>query len=294
MFIQIVNGSTLSGYSSADQVLLDVITHGITYGVALGIAITLAWFLVKYGADRLADILQIKWQGKETRKNKELQSILDHEQTIIKEILDSFYAQKSASQSVKIEGVRQVWKKVLETRTMGAVPLRLYSILNKKELVNPNTKITELIKSISIDDTLTKISKVQMEVEEYRPFIGEKLWLLFQVYTIIIGRATFKLRDDMNKGKIIYWYDDDYFKSIIESVYSADEKQKIITKEFGSLNIATGILEERIKFEIHKIIAGEQIIEESQEDIKKYARVIGQLTNDEWYKEIILKNKIGK
>ncbi|KAB2946419.1 MAG: hypothetical protein OI860_00135 (plasmid) [Candidatus Methanoperedens sp.] len=119
-----------------------------------------------------------------------------------------------------------------------------------------------------------KILQIKENVEKSRPFLGEHLWSLFVIYTILVGRVSYSLIEGRNKNDIKSWHKDEHIQSILKEIYNDKERESIISRKIGSFEIATKLLEQKILFEMLKIISGESAAESDFSNAKRFHELI--------------------
>jgi hypothetical protein len=143
----------------------------------------------------------------------------------------------------------------------------------------------KLLKNSSFD--LTKILQIKENVEKSRPFLGEHIWSLFVIYTILIGRVSYLLIEGRNKNDIKSWDKDEHIQFILKKLYDDEEIESIFSKRTdsfdrvtGSFDRATELLEQKILFEMLKIISGESAAESDFSNVKKFHELMKVKIND--------------
>ena len=235
---------------------LDIIAY---VGGWAALTVALAVFLGKFFAQTISDNLKIKWSREQEEKLEQLRAEITREHSIFTTILNSYSSGHQFSQSSRIKAVQTLWDNVLETRKLGEFPSLFFGVLLEREYntVYDNDTIMRGLNSLSFDNTVGKIPEINERVEKYRPFLGEHLWSLFVVYTVLVGRVSYLLIEGRDKKGIKSWHQDEYIQSILNKVFDEEERKSIISKKIGSFEKATGLLEQKILSEMFKITSGE-------------------------------------
>lgn len=260
--ISILN-STSNGWSSANITISTLIR--ILGGWSLVIT-----GIIGYFGYRIADKMKIKWNAEANERleelrnsgNKEIEKLraeINQDYSFFKIILDSYSSEFQSTQPNRIKAIETLWENTLLIRRLGGTSTAFYGLFLEKEFntIYNNEKIQELIlkpiSSSDIDQILLSVGNV----EKCRPFLGEYLWTLFNTYSTLIGRVTLLLYEGIEKKNIKCWHKDTYTRSIIEEVFSEDEKRYIYSMKIGSFKAATNILERKMLYEIAKLVSGE-------------------------------------
>lgn len=255
---------------------LDIIAY---VGGWAALTVALAVFLGKFFAQTISDNLKIKWSREQEEKLEQLRAEITREHSIFTTILNSYSSGHQFSQSNRIKAVQTLWDNVLETRKLGEFPSLFFGVLLEREYntVYDNDKIMSGLNSLSFDNTIGKIPQIKESVEKYRPFLGEYLWSLFVVYTILVGRVSYLLIEGRDKKDIKSWHQDEYIQSILNKVFDEEERKFIISKKIGSFEEAARLLEQKILFEMFKITSGELAAESDLSKAKKLQELIKQV-----------------
>jgi hypothetical protein len=242
----------------------------------------------------ISDRMSIKWTAEESKKleilraeaNERLEKYrtdINHENSVFHKILESYSSEFKYTQSNRVKAIEILWEKTLEVRKLGTVPDTFYGIILEQEFTSVfnNDKVMKLIEPLSDYETNKRINSIIKDVEIYRPFLGEYLWTLFRTYTRLIGRAVFVLDKGRDERNIIMWYKDEFMRSILDEVFSENEKIAIYSMVSNSFTEATETLERKILYEISKTVFGELA---SKNNLEK-AYQIQQLLNKSDLKE---------
>ena len=238
----------------------------LTVGVAV--------YIGQFFAERMADKLKLKWSGEQEQKLEKLREEITRKQSIFTAILNSYSSSHQFSQTDRIKAVQTLWESTLETRKLGFTPSFIDATFFESEY---NTLIDKgELKSLSIDNTIGKIPPIVESVEKSRPFLGEHLWSLFKIYTILVGRVSWLFIDGRNKKNLKSWHKDEYIQSFLNEIFDEKEIDFIKSKILGSFKAATELLEQKILFEMFKIISGELAAESDLSKAKKLQKLIEQ------------------
>ena len=132
----------------------------------------------------------------------------------------------------------------------------------------------------SLSSNILTDRTIWSNVEKYRPFLGEQLWNLFHIYYIFVYRVVWKLIEGRDKKIIVSWNKDEYLHLILEKAFTDEERKWIFSppKNINPLRPTIDLMEQKILFEMLKIISGELAAEN---DLSK-ARKLQEITKQEW------------
>ena len=259
--------------------ILEIITY-LGGGTVLTASIVV--FGGRFFAERMADKLKMEWSGEQAKKLEQLRAEITREHSIFTAILNSYSSSHHFSQSNRIKAVQTLWDSTLEIRRLGAAASFFFGTLVEHEYntVYNNAPMMSHLNSISFDNTSGKMPAILKSAEKSRPFLGEHLWSLFKIYTIIVGRVSWLLMDGKNKKDIKSWHKDEYIQSILNEIFDEKEMHSITSGIMVSFKVATELLEQKILFEMFKIISGELAAESNLSKAKKLQELIVQNKND--------------
>lgn len=253
-----------------------VATLGGWSAIIIGISVYLGY--------RIADKMKIKWNAEANENLEKLRAEITQEQSVFKIILDSYSKEFQFTQSNRIKAIEKLWDKILIIRELAEDIFFYYRYDPDKDSISVHNneiakqKTAKFVKSsngkrigeISVDEvnemtlgcvsyhkTMKEIKKHEKEVEKYRPFLGEYLWMLFNTYTSLIGHVTFIVEKIKNGQDNLNWQKDERLCKIIENVFNDDEKNNIHSTNIDSFKTTTEILERKILYEIAIITSGE-------------------------------------
>jgi len=188
-------------------------------------------------------------------------------------ILQSYSSSSQTAQPKRIRAIEFLWKKILLIRKMGYIPNGFYTVVIYANIpekgsnsIFDDERVKSLLDPLSVDD-VKDLMIHRTDVEKYRPFLGEYLWALYSSYDFLIARVILLLiegRDKrdaitgkINKSNLIYWYQDENTRSVIDVILNDEEKKTIYTTKDNSFKLATDLLEKKIIEHSTKVLSGE-------------------------------------
>lgn len=255
--------------------VLEIIVY---LGGGAALAASFVYFLGNFLAERMADKLKIKWSGEQEKKLEQLRAEITREHSTFTAILNSYSSSHQFSQSDRIKAVQTLWGNILKTRNIGSFPSFFFDVLleNEYNTIEKDAPLMSKLNSLSFNKTVEEIGQIIESVENYRPFLGEHLWSLFKLYTILVSRTSILLIKGRDNKDIKSWHKDEYIQSILNEIFDEKEMQSINSGIIVSFEVATELLEQKILFEMFKIISGELAAESNLSKAKKLQELIGQ------------------
>lgn len=253
----------------------DIINY---YGGPVIVTVIISVFIVKVLFKLEADKYRIKWN----REQKEILELsraeITREQSIFAAVLNSHSSSHQFSQADRIEAVKVLWDNIVKLRDLTLFPEVLFDnfLENEYNQMYNNKKIMSGLNSIS-SDILTD-ETIWNSTVKYRPFLGEQLWNLFHIYYIFVNRVVFRLIEGRDKKNIMSWNKDEYLQLILEKAFTDEEKKWIFSppKNMNPIRPTIDLMEQKILFEMQKIISGELAAESDLTNSQKLKDIIKQ------------------
>jgi hypothetical protein len=200
-----------------------------------------------------------------------------------------------ASHDRILNAIDTLWLEVLKIRQASSQAFLVFAILSRTQI--EAEKSTEMLDTMLQGDAHDFIKQVAtLEVEQVRPFVGEKLWLTFLAYRTFSMKIALKLFLGKKNRKYYYW-DKDFFgksENVIEeivSIFSPDEVAEISKAPPSEiLGIIQRKLENKIVTEINQLIFGYSLSQISLEQ----QRLITSLSDKADLTELLAERNLGK
>lgn len=247
-------------FENMDNWTLIKILGGLTI-VLSSIISFFAYFIKDYYID--------KWKFNYQIEIEKLKTQLNQNNIILNNLTNSISNIYLSSNEKRIEYLDKVWNGMMVIKqNIPSLIYIAYNILSKEEIIDlPNTKnkyIRKDIDEFEPEKYFVNNNNIINEIEKTRPFIGEKLWIIFFVYQAFIGRLTFLIQDGLNKGKVEYWIDDDsFFKKMLGNIIKPNELVQLLDNQFSAYNNIINFLEYKALNDISEQITGKKMTEES-------------------------------
>ena len=238
----------------------------------------------RFFADRIADKLKIKWSKEQEEKLEQIRAEIIREHSIFTKVLDSYSSSHQYSQTNRIKAVQILWDNLLKLRQLGSFPVLFFETLYEMEYnqVYSNDIMMNGLSSLSPDDATKEMSIILNNVEKYRPFLGEQLWSMFRIYAILTIRPIYLLVKGRDTKNIISWDADEHIQTILNKVLVKEERISISShpENMHPLRPTVELMEQKILFEIFKIISGELAAENDFSKAKSLQVLLKQLKID--------------
>jgi hypothetical protein len=220
---------------------------------------------------RFAERIKIKWEKEANEKIEKLKGEIQKELTLSASLLsNSLYGHQKFTDK-RIISLDLLWKSVLELQKIVNPVYVYFQILTDEEIENKNFSDMTIreINTYNSDEKIDEIDKLTEALNESRPYIGEKLFYIYSVYRTTLIRSMRFLSLQNSSEKIMLWHKDKAIRSLVESLYSNDEIEKIIAIRIGTLNALKTKFENDILQEISNAMKGSDSISEGIENYSK-------------------------
>ena len=249
------------------------------FGVVLSAIVV---FLSKLLNDRIVH----KWEKNSSQKLEELKGLISKNNSFVSALTQQFGRNFQKVQDKRIEATEHFWDRILKMKSsIPSVVHLCYQILideelNKKTLDRTTSKFGSQISSLSLEDFSSKLKKSYDEINHYRPFISEHLWLLMYAYQGFVGRTVYLLIDGYNRNEIKNWKSDSGIRQIVGTVLTEGELDYILKLKFQAYDSMLQLLEAKILNELKRLISSEELTQNSLMELKKINKIIEQKTNN--------------
>jgi hypothetical protein len=195
------------------------------------------------------------WERKHQRDLEAFKAESERDRAVLSAVIQSHSAGQAATTERRLVAVESLWSIIRMWRDKSRVVIFFFSILHPSEYNDLNPTIKASLNSLGDDDLLSFIDKTH-ELELHRPFLGERLWLLFRTYSTFLGRLTYKLTEGYKLEHIRDWREDEHAIELLRSALSDDEMSTIMKFHIRAIELAIDHLDYKILTEIDRVVSG--------------------------------------
>ncbi|HID91613.1 TPA: hypothetical protein EYG96_01925 [Candidatus Gracilibacteria bacterium] len=162
--------------------------------------------------------------------------------------------------------IKKYWESIIEINEYYSKTIGIFDLISIKsvEKINKNKDYNSQKFCQNIEDAIRSTSFNEINIiiknkslNELRPFVGEALWRLQKVFSIIIFRPFLEYKNKYEKGEnLVHWKNDDELIDILKSVLTEKELKFIFNNESYQIAKILEILEQKILKELSKKIYG--------------------------------------
>lgn len=235
---------------------------------------------------RISEHQKIQWERNASEKIENIKAEIQKEVSLSVSLLsNSFYSHQKFTES-RLLAIDTLWKTILRIPKIASPVYLYFQILTDDEIENKKfpEKIRTVLDQISMNKHLEEMSTLSETLNEFRPYIGEKLFFMFFTFRTAIWRSMHSLLSYKNQGKVVLWHKDrELIRPMLDKLYNDDALNMIIDNKVSTLDLLKSKMEEDILKEIHLILTGKSSITEG---IENYSKIMTE------FNEIEIRNKL--
>jgi len=139
--------------------------------------------------------------------------------------IGSFAEGHKAAHERRLQAVSTTWKATLAVGHNTPIALAIEDHMTPGEYHEffSNPSFTSYLDTLSEKTLFNFVKNTALEVDEVRPFVGERVYSLFVGYQSLVQRAIYKLIDGKKKGKIQPWFEDTQVQELLACILTDEE-----------------------------------------------------------------------
>jgi hypothetical protein len=213
------------------------------------------------------------WEHKHQRDLEAYKAESERDRSVLSAVIQSHSAGQAAATERRLVAVEALWSTVRLWRDESGVPLLFFGILVPSEYNDHTPQMRARLDSLN-EDNLHAFSAENDKLELHRPFLGERLWLLFWVYRAFLGRLTYKLIKGYEAGDIRDWREDKPTVDLLRGTLSDAEMATVLESRLQAAQLVVDQLEHKMLTEMNRVVSGESRAEESFQHARKVRELI--------------------
>ena len=196
-------------------------------------------------------------------KLENLRSELAKSNSILNTVLTSHNQGFQHVNIERIESIKLFWKnyltikdsiKTIEINDSTLLESELNTLYTPKWIGNDSTE--NQLKTINFN-TLVKIHELYREVEKFRPFLNEELWLNFTFLDTFCGRIIYLYKTASDSRKFSHWKNDSHLLGIVKNNLTEKEYNHILSLNINSIKTVLYFIEQKLLSDLTKITSGQ-------------------------------------
>ncbi len=231
----------------------------------------------------LSEKIKVIVKSESDKEIEILRAEINHNISILNTVLTSQNQSFQLAQGEIYTAIKTLWSNYLIIRdslmTINAIDSALledeFNALYTKNYQG-NELVDKKLKMLKPFETLEKLVTVQHEIELVRPFLNEQIWLnivYLKNFTVRLSRLYYEGSQNKN---IKHWKSDPTLNGVVKSALTEKEFKFIIELKRSSVKSFQNFIEQKILFEIRKIVTGEN----AADNTYNYAQQLIKLMNE--------------
>jgi hypothetical protein len=231
--------------------------------------------------------IKIGWQTEANQKLEEIKGEMVQYNSSLTSVTNAFLNNYQKVQENRIEAAKALWKAYMEIRNAFPAPVSLaLQIMTTDELkedasnfTNTN-KLSDQIRRYNINPFVETLNAIQLGVEVYKPFLGDRCFFIFYLYQGLIGRTTMLVTEGYKKGKIVLWDEDPATLSLAKGLADDRELEVIKMSKVNTFALLMQVAENKLIKELRENINGQHLSVEAAEYINKTTAILDARRQD--------------
>jgi uncharacterized protein YoaH (UPF0181 family) len=222
----------------------------------------------------------------QNRELEELRAVVKERQDLAAAAISIGSATHLVAQERRVQSIHRLWEKFVEMKEISywrVVTFQSNIVLAKSDEDRLQRENISGVDAVGGWQALNKaVHEIQKEIDRIRPFVGEKLYLLYWTYTMFVGFASIyassKVYKSSDRGTLpIAWFE--YEKEarahlrILQSVVNGIDVESILAQKQNALRTILDLLEREIVREVGLLLSGASATRERIEEARRLAGV---------------------
>lgn len=244
---------------------------------AISTAIVGVYFYIKlYLSEKIKNSIKHEYDG----KLEVLKSEFNRNNSVLSSVLNSQNQGLQNGHNERIDAIKIYWTNYMIVRQSLSEIVLYDGVLTENEFNSlytvtwqGNDVIEKTFNNIPYD-RLTAINEAQKAVEKVRPFLNEKLWLLFMFSDIFSGRILYLYKEGTKTRQIKHWKSDSALINMAEKNLTSEEFAEIKNLNMGTVTAVQNFIEQKILSEMSEILTGKHAATETLKQALKLNELV--------------------
>lgn len=231
----------------------------------------------------LANYILQRAKHQSDRDLEQLKVLLGSQRDLLAAMRDMLTSMISTTHSRTLDAIERTWESILRIRDLVSKYTGPYEILTREELKREDIvhKTLSVLPTATEEQWVDDIQAASGDIEKYRPFIGEKLWLLYFAYRAAALRMAWKVRQGKKRGIIPYWDEtidgkpDHHLRYVASLVLKQSELNEVFSGSTigGPMRLLTA-MEAKILEEMNHMVFGRRLVSIGIREMDQLDRII--------------------
>ncbi len=252
---------------------------GASIGVIGGwVAITLA--IAAWLANRLSSRIEQRWQHSLDSQLEQVKADLSKNRDLLNSSLKALGFSSEKMVEKRIEAIHTLWRGMTSIRRSFGIAFMFYDLTAIKEYGDPQS--LAFAESFNFGAAHLELKEADDEIRRLRPFLGETLYMQWEMYRAFIGRVGSVLNNSAANGEVEHWSKDGWAPKIIRRVLTEEEIGAIEVKidepgDLGYTNSIATAIEIKMLHQMELILTGKATAEQAVVDALSLSRLMNSI-----------------
>jgi len=258
-------------------------------GVSAAFTVALVWLSKTWISERLKGAIQHEYDQKLEALKAQLKAqndvAVEQLKTSNAQLLSvhasasSTYSQiHSIGHERRLRAIEVAWKAVVHIRHTTPNIVMVGDLVDESQysqfMTNPT--LQHMMTEVSLERLVEMSREHTKDVEEWRPFMGEYIYSMFEAYRTLTGRVAVEIRLGFDKGTVQPWFKNPSIRTLVENVLETDQIA-MMDASAAKLNYVRSLMENKVLGEAARLISGEASSTHALEQAARISEAIRRL-----------------
>ena len=186
-------------------------------------------------------------------------------------------ANQSATVERRIKAIEVLWQSIQDLRHTIPYYIHVADMIGYDE-TKFGSRPREDLRSANLIEILKPMLVETDRVRKLRPFLGDRVFALFQAAQAVIGRATSTTISSYQAGAIRLWYEEQDAQELLRVALSTDELHTFRSILDGKLDWLVRQLEAKVVHQIQDELSGKTAAAETLTNARHMGEIASKLT----------------
>lgn len=214
------------------------------------------------------------WEAKNQQTLEILRANQSENRVLLENVISSISSSQTLLQERRVNAVDKMWQCITELRDYFSPAVFFFSILYPNEY-------SSALRIPTIEAGVLKITEqyvvnYQTDLENFRPYLGETLWLQFFIYRALLSRLAI-LVNWLKEGKEIPdWREDDGIQQHVKIMLNDNEYRFLMSASPINVRFVFNTIESKMLEEMSCILSGRKSSVENYESASEIRKMLAQ------------------
>lgn len=242
--------------------------------LAIGWPIAASWLVLSLFPGVLTKFVTTEVDRRSDAKLERLKADLQGAYSTLENSVDVIMATNSGMHPHIVAAVTALWARMISIRDRFGTAVGFDNIFTAEEAgdafsgtSHPNLLgyVRAFEGEMHVNPMFTEFNGNEMD--RYRLFSGDRLWLIFHIFRAVHLRYGYLLSVSFERRVFVDWREDDGIRQLLGSVLGQSDVSEFVTMELGGLAAAVARLEAEFLHEATRVMSGSKAMADSLSDM---------------------------